>query len=81
MLKEVKKVCVHYPYVYPIQSLKCFVSDPSGSLTTSPIRAASEIQAFRNVVLKDIIDSEKAHVAEMQGLVSNFLQPLEKSEM
>nr|XP_034829246.1 rho guanine nucleotide exchange factor 7 isoform X4 [Maniola hyperantus] len=55
--------------------------DASGSLTTSPIRAASEIQAFRNVVLKDIIDSEKAHVAEMQGLVSNFLQPLEKSEM
>lgn len=57
------------------------VLDPSGSLTTSPIRAASEIQAFRNVVLKDIIDSEKAHVAEMQGLVTNFLQPLEKSEM
>ncbi|XP_045542639.1 rho guanine nucleotide exchange factor 7 isoform X3 [Papilio machaon] len=55
--------------------------DPSGSLTTSPIRAASEIQAFRNVVLKDIIDSEKAHVAEMQGLVTNFLQPLENSEM
>ncbi|XP_068620920.1 uncharacterized protein RtGEF isoform X3 [Battus philenor] len=55
--------------------------DPPGSLTTSPIRAASEIQAFRNVVLKDIIDSEKAHVAEMQGLVSNFLLPLENSEM
>ncbi|CAH0603149.1 unnamed protein product [Chrysodeixis includens] len=55
--------------------------DPTGSVTTSPIRAASEIQAFRNVVLKDIIDSEKAHVAEMQGLVSNFLQPLEKSDM
>lgn len=58
-----------------------FTTDPSGSVTTSPIRAASEIQAFRNVVLKDIIDSEKAHVAEMQGLVSNFLQPLEKSDM
>ncbi|KAL4708103.1 hypothetical protein ACJJTC_009882 [Scirpophaga incertulas] len=55
--------------------------DASGSVTTSPIRAASEIQAFRNVVLKDIIDSEKAHVAEMQGLVSNFLQPLEKSDL
>ncbi|XP_050361635.1 rho guanine nucleotide exchange factor 7 isoform X5 [Nymphalis io] len=55
--------------------------DSSGSITTSPIRAASEIQAFRNVVLKDIIDSEKAHVAEMQGLVSNFLQPLEESDM
>lgn len=58
-----------------------FQSDPTGSVTTSPIRAASEIQAFRNVVLKDIIDSEKAHVAEMQGLVNNFLLPLEKSEM
>lgn len=57
------------------------LSDTSGSLTTSPIRAASEIQAFRNVVLKDIIDSEKAHVAEMQGLVTNFLHPLEKSDM
>ncbi|VVD04768.1 unnamed protein product [Leptidea sinapis] len=55
--------------------------DPAGSLTTSPIRAASEIQAFRNVVLKDIIDSEKAHVAEMQGLISNFLQPLENSDI
>lgn len=55
--------------------------DASGSITTSPIRAPSEIQAFRNVVLKDIIDSEKAHVAEMQGLVTNFLQPLEKSDM
>ncbi|XP_060803046.1 rho guanine nucleotide exchange factor 7 isoform X1 [Amyelois transitella] len=55
--------------------------DPTGSVTTSPIRAVSEIQAFRNVVLKDIIDSEKAHVAEMQGLVSNFLLPLEKSDM
>ncbi|XP_053600541.1 uncharacterized protein RtGEF isoform X1 [Plodia interpunctella] len=55
--------------------------DPTGSVTTSPIRAVSEIQAFRNVVLKDIIDSEKAHVAEMQGLVSNFLVPLEKSDM
>lgn len=58
-----------------------FNVDPTGSVTTSPIRAASEIQAFRNVVLKDIIDSEKAHVAEMQGLVGNFLLPLEKSEM
>lgn len=55
--------------------------DSSGSNTTSPIRAPSEIQAFRNVVLKDIIDSEKAHVAEMQGLITNFLQPLDKSEM
>lgn len=64
-----------------VNCLNLFLLDATGSVTTSPIRAASEIQAFRNVVLKDIIDSEKAHVAEMQGLVNNFLQPLEKSDM
>ncbi|XP_018329262.1 rho guanine nucleotide exchange factor 7 isoform X7 [Agrilus planipennis] len=36
---------------------------------------------YRSVVLKDLIDSEKAHVTEQQGLVSNFLQPLEKSSI
>lgn len=58
-----------------------FFTDSSGSAATSPVRAPSEIQAFRNVVLKDIIDSEKAHVAELQSLVTNFLEPLEKSDM
>lgn len=43
---------------------------------TSPLN-----QQNRAVVLKDLIDSEKAHVAELQGLVTNFLQPLEKSCM
>lgn len=36
-------------------------------------------QQNKAVVLKDLIDSEKAHVTELQGLVINFLQPLEKS--
>lgn len=35
----------------------------------------------RAVVLKDLIDSEKAHVSELQTLVKNFLKPLEKSTM
>ncbi|VEN48191.1 unnamed protein product, partial [Callosobruchus maculatus] len=34
---------------------------------------------YRSVVLKDLIDSEKAHVTELEALVTNFLQPLEKS--
>jgi Rho guanine nucleotide exchange factor 7 len=34
---------------------------------------------YKSVVLKDLIDSEKAHVTELDGLVTNFLQPLEKS--
>ena len=36
---------------------------------------------YREVVVKDLIDSEKAHVTELQGLVSIFLVPLEKSNM
>lgn len=35
----------------------------------------------RDIVLKDIVDSERANVAELQGLVSNFLQPLESTNM
>jgi len=32
-------------------------------------------------VLKDIVDSERVNVAELQGLVNNFLQPLDTSNM
>lgn len=38
-------------------------------------------QQYRAIVLKDLIESEKAQVTELQGLVSNFLHPLEKSGM
>ncbi|XP_066587543.1 rho guanine nucleotide exchange factor 7 [Prorops nasuta] len=31
----------------------------------------------RDIVLKDIVDSERVNVAELQGLVTSFLQPLE----
>ncbi|KAJ3653769.1 hypothetical protein Zmor_013004 [Zophobas morio] len=36
---------------------------------------------YKSVVLKDLIDSEKAHVTELESLVTNFLQPLEKSSI
>ncbi|XP_069698088.1 rho guanine nucleotide exchange factor 7 isoform X2 [Periplaneta americana] len=52
---------------------------------TSPSKLPPELIAqqkvYRNLVLKDLIDSEKAHVAELQGLLKNFLHPLEKSEI
>lgn len=35
----------------------------------------------RDIVIKDIVDSERINVAELQGLVTNFLQPLESSNM
>ncbi|XP_044750451.1 uncharacterized protein LOC123310839 [Coccinella septempunctata] len=36
---------------------------------------------YKSVVLRDLIDSEKAHVTELEGLVTNFLQPLEKNSL
>ncbi|KAK9872328.1 hypothetical protein WA026_017143 [Henosepilachna vigintioctopunctata] len=36
---------------------------------------------YKSVVLRDLIDSEKAHVTELKGLVTNFLQPLEKNSI
>jgi Rho guanine nucleotide exchange factor 7 len=45
------------------------------------IRAPEEIQAFRSVVYNDLLDSERAHVAEVRGMVENFLEPLEASQM
>lgn len=48
---------------------------------TETIRAPEEIQAFRSVVYNDLLDSEKAHCAELRGLYENFLEPLESSQM
>lgn len=45
------------------------------------IRPPEEIQAFRSVVFNDLLESEKAHVAEVRGMVENFLEPLETSQM
>lgn len=46
---------------------------PEKSSPDSPVHQTMN----RDIVLKDIVDSERANVAELQGLVSNFLQPLE----
>lgn len=46
-----------------------------------PVDLTSQQKAYRNLVLRDIIDSEKANVAELQTLVQNFLQPLENADM
>lgn len=49
------------------------------SIVDAPVIASAISQQNKAVVLKDLIDSEKAHVTELEGLVNNFLQPLEKS--
>lgn len=55
------------------------------TIKMSPERSPQESPVHqklnRDIVLKDIVDSERVNVAELQGLVNNFLQPLEASNM
>lgn len=53
---------------------------PSAILTET-VRTPEEIKASRLVVLNDLIESEKAHVAEIRGLFENFLEPLASGQM
>ncbi|XP_017854259.1 rho guanine nucleotide exchange factor 7 isoform X3 [Drosophila busckii] len=48
---------------------------------TETIRPPEEIQEYRSVVLKDLLDSERAHVAELQGLLENFLEPMQQTQI
>ncbi|XP_075211542.1 rho-type guanine nucleotide exchange factor isoform X2 [Lycorma delicatula] len=45
------------------------------------IDLAAQQKIYRSVVLKDLIDSERAHLTELQGLMHNFLIPLEKADI
>uniref|UniRef100_A0A182JTI5 Guanine nucleotide exchange factor n=1 Tax=Anopheles christyi TaxID=43041 RepID=A0A182JTI5_9DIPT len=59
-----------------------YVKEYVGPLPLSEtIRPPEEIQAFRTVVFRDLLESEKAHVAELRGLAENFLEPLEGSQI
>jgi len=54
----------------------------SAPLAAPPeLRPPEEIKAFRSVVYNDLMDSERAHCAELRGLFENFLEPLESSQM
>ncbi|XP_033232104.1 rho guanine nucleotide exchange factor 7-like [Belonocnema kinseyi] len=62
------------------------IPEPGHALVKlSPEKSPPELPVHqklnRDIVLKDIIDSERANVAELQGLVTNFLQPLEASNI
>lgn len=48
---------------------------------TETIRTPEEIKAYRSVVLNDLLESERAHVAEIRGLLENFLEPLQSNQM
>lgn len=55
------------------------------NLCLSPLKTGTDLvaqqRAYRGVVLDDFIESERAHINELQQLVVNYLQPIEKSHM
>ncbi|XP_065093246.1 rho guanine nucleotide exchange factor 7 isoform X4 [Ochlerotatus camptorhynchus] len=59
-----------------------YVKEYVGPLPLSEtIRPPEDIQAFRSVVFRDLLESERAHVAELRGMVENFLEPLQSSQI
>ncbi|CAG9769067.1 unnamed protein product [Ceutorhynchus assimilis] len=58
-----------------------FPSNYVKECTDIPKPVLQQENEYKNVVLKDLIDSEKAHIQELGGLVTNYLQPLEKSNL
>uniref|UniRef100_A0A1Y1N2C5 Rho guanine nucleotide exchange factor 7 n=2 Tax=Photinus pyralis TaxID=7054 RepID=A0A1Y1N2C5_PHOPY len=58
-----------------------YVKECKDFQTANAASTSSQQKQYRAVVLKDLIDSENAHISEQQGVVHNFLQPLEKSSV
>ncbi|XP_031777169.1 rho guanine nucleotide exchange factor 7 isoform X3 [Nasonia vitripennis] len=72
---------------FPSNYVKEYKAPDSGSTSAkmSPEKSSPDSPIHqtlnRDIVLKDIVDSERANVAELQGLVNNFLQPLEAANV
>ncbi|KAK9304410.1 hypothetical protein QLX08_004196 [Tetragonisca angustula] len=70
---------------FPANYVKeCRITDNSiSTMKTSPEKSLLESPAHQNrdIVLKDLIDSERVNVAELQGLINNFLHPLESANI
>ncbi|XP_011310589.1 rho guanine nucleotide exchange factor 7 isoform X2 [Fopius arisanus] len=66
---------------------ECRAPDPGHSSgMSSPEKSNAELPVIhsrvnREIVLQDFVDSERANVTEIQGIVNNFLQPLEKTHL
>ncbi|CAA9998278.1 unnamed protein product [Nesidiocoris tenuis] len=58
---------------------------PGENVMLSPVKSGSDHLAqqrvYRAVVLNDFIESERTHINELQQLVVNYLQPIEKSHV
>lgn len=61
-----------------IEMERADVKSPADPLLVEP--SAEKQQAYRNLILKDVIDSERSHLADMQGLLKTVLTPLGATE-
>ncbi|XP_043284271.1 rho guanine nucleotide exchange factor 7 isoform X2 [Venturia canescens] len=68
-------------YVKECQSSETAHSSVKSSPEKSQESPVKDLRLNRDIVLKDLVDSEKANVAELQGLANNFLQPLESTNI
>ncbi|KAL7298117.1 hypothetical protein TKK_0009121 [Trichogramma kaykai] len=72
---------------FPCNYVQEYKASDSGSSSSklSPEKNSPESPVYpafnRDIVLKDIVDSEKANVAELQNLYSHFLHPLETANI
>ncbi|XP_015122675.1 rho guanine nucleotide exchange factor 7 [Diachasma alloeum] len=65
-----------------LDMLRLSMTHAGHSVKSSSEKSSQEFPSIhsrvnRDIVLKDLVDSERANVAEIQGIVNNFLQPLE----
>ncbi|XP_076632033.1 rho-type guanine nucleotide exchange factor isoform X1 [Colletes latitarsis] len=61
----------------PDSGLSVVKTSPEKTLQESP----TQYKLNRDIVLKDIVDSERVNVAELQGLINSFLHPLESANV
>ncbi|KAF4525620.1 hypothetical protein B566_EDAN001219 [Ephemera danica] len=75
----------NYVTEYKIQSNNGEVVCNSGTTSPNqlplPVDLTAQQRLYRGVVVKDLLESEKAHVAELKALVVNFLRPLKSSDI
>ncbi|XP_076391868.1 rho-type guanine nucleotide exchange factor isoform X1 [Megachile rotundata] len=68
-------------YVKECRVPDCGVSTVKASPEKIPQESPTHQKLNRDIVLKDVVDSERVNVAELQGLINSFLHPLESANI
>jgi hypothetical protein len=63
------------------EQINCNSGTNSPSQLPLPVDLAAQQRMYRGVVIRDLLESERAHVAELRALIVNFLRPLKNSDM